>query len=354
MIGLVVDITERKLAEEASAREERFRVVLKNSPVVVFNQDRELRYTWLHNSRLGFTEAEVLGKTDADLFSAPSAGRLMQIKQQVLETGVGIRQEVTLHRDNHTLHLDLTVEPLRDARGNIVGITGAALDITLRKQALAALQESEERFQAFMNNSPTLAFMKDAAGRYVYVNGTQERQVGMDSAYQLGKTDFDLWPDEMARQLRRNDALVLSSGKPLELIETAPGTDETLRHYLVIKFPFRDRFGQQFLGGVAVDITERRQIEEAMNKQTERLQVLSRRWSRFRKKNATTSQRELHDEIGQALTSLGFTLKAIRKVSGEAACASLDEAQTLIEETLKQVRACRLIYGRRCSITWAC
>ena len=70
------DITERKLAEKTLREsEERFRVALKSAPVVVFNQDRELRYTWINSPVLSWAEQGYLGRTDADIVGGEEGAR---------------------------------------------------------------------------------------------------------------------------------------------------------------------------------------------------------------------------------------------------------------------------------------
>lgn len=136
-------------AEEAlRISEERFRVALKHSHIVVFNQDTELRYTWFQNMPIAEPEKNVIGKTDEHLFPQNEADRLAQIKLRVLATGSGARHEVNCTIDGEQRVYDLTVEPVRDASGKIVGITGAAMDITehkrLEKEVLQ-ISEMEQR-----------------------------------------------------------------------------------------------------------------------------------------------------------------------------------------------------------------
>jgi len=133
-----------------------------------------------------------------------------------------------------------------------------------RAQEHRALRESEDRFHAFMDNSPAVAFMKDEDGRFVYVNQLFERFFKLTRLQWLGKTDFDLWPEETARQLRDNDRAILAEDRPAEIFETFPGPDGILRNWLVFKFPVKDHAGRRFLGGMAVDITERRQLEQQL------------------------------------------------------------------------------------------
>jgi PAS domain S-box-containing protein len=132
-----LDQEKRLAAAEEALRvsEERFRVALKNSPIVVFNQDRALRYTWMHSGPGGPDGRAVLGKTSADLFHPDEAARLTEIQQRVLTTGGGTRAEVQCTFGGRARAYDLTVEPVRDAGGDIIGVTCAAMDITGRKRA---------------------------------------------------------------------------------------------------------------------------------------------------------------------------------------------------------------------------
>src|SRR5271156_2763985 len=93
-MGLVEDVTERKRAEEALRQsEERFRVALKNSPITVFNQDRDLRYTWIYNPQVHWQQ-QALGKSDDEILGTEKAARLDELKRQVLKTEKPLREEV--------------------------------------------------------------------------------------------------------------------------------------------------------------------------------------------------------------------------------------------------------------------
>jgi PAS domain S-box-containing protein len=145
---LASDITERKqIEDELRQSKERFQVALKGSPISVFNQDQDLRYAWFYNPHHGVKSEAILGKTDADFFLPEEAARLTEIKRRVLERGVGVREEVQITVNGGMFFYDLTVEPLRDATGNVVGFTCATMDITQRKQAELGLHRSLQRLE---------------------------------------------------------------------------------------------------------------------------------------------------------------------------------------------------------------
>jgi PAS domain S-box-containing protein len=146
------DITERKQTEQALRNaEERLRVALQNAPITVFSQDRELKYTWIHNPIL-YDLHEMLGKCDRDFLPPEDAEPLTAIKQQVLETGIGVREEIKIKRER-TNYYDLTVEPLRDSNNTVIGIICAAVDISELKQTAINLRESEERLRLAMEGA---------------------------------------------------------------------------------------------------------------------------------------------------------------------------------------------------------
>lgn len=129
------------------------------------------------------------------------------------------------------------------------------------------LAASEARFQLFMDNSPAAAFVKDEEGHLLYANRFNQQLVGQ--ADWKGKTDFDFWPEETAKELRKHDLAVLRSGKVTEVHEAFPMPDGDVRHFVSFKFPMQDVRGQRFVGGVAVEVTQQRIAEEALRQRDE-------------------------------------------------------------------------------------
>jgi formate hydrogenlyase transcriptional activator len=151
-MALVQDITERRQAEEQRKRteealrqsEERFRVAIKNSPITVFNQDRDLRYTWMHNSRLP-APSGYLGKTPSEFFGREEGDPIAVVRRRVLETGVGVRHEVELTDSGRKRYFDTTIEPVLDSSGAVIGLTGASMDVTEFREASEALREAKKK-----------------------------------------------------------------------------------------------------------------------------------------------------------------------------------------------------------------
>ena len=121
-------------------RLQRYETALRGSKVTVYTQDRELRYTSLSNSLLGRPVDDILGCTDEQIFPTTAGATLTALKREVLATGQPRRGEVAIDDVVGTRWHDLHVEPLRDGAGAIIGLSGAAVDVTERKEGEAHLR----------------------------------------------------------------------------------------------------------------------------------------------------------------------------------------------------------------------
>ena len=152
LLAVSRDVTEQRAADEATrALAQRLQLALDCSAVVLFQQDMDLRYTWIYNPVLGFEASQVVGKRDTDLMEiAADAEAVMAHKRDVLLTGVGQRHEVVIRHQGVAHCYRLLIEPLREAAGNTTGVTCAAIDITDLKQAEQALSEQDARKDEFL------------------------------------------------------------------------------------------------------------------------------------------------------------------------------------------------------------
>lgn len=134
----------------------------------------------------------------------------------------------------------------------------AALDELMREKerSSANLRASEELFRAFMNASPFLSYIKDAAGRLLFYNRSFAKRFGVNEYAWLGRTDDQLWSRNMSGPMRVHDLEVMAGGRMVESEEKIRGADEAVTTWKTYKFPCHDSAGNILLAGVAVDITE--------------------------------------------------------------------------------------------------
>jgi len=137
----------------------------------------------------------------------------------------------------------------------IAGLGGAM------QSARRRIGESEERFRAFMQHSPSGVFLKDEEGRYLFMNRAGESIAGRTDW--AGKTDEELLPAPVAAEIRAHDRGVLEADTPrfYDLALPTPQGRRTLRS---VKFPLRDAAGRRYVGSITVDVTEQREAEAAL------------------------------------------------------------------------------------------
>jgi two-component system sensor histidine kinase UhpB len=140
------------------------------------------------------------------------------------------------------------------------------------KAAQEALQESEKRFALFMRHLPGLAYIKDEQGKILYINEYVEKTHGRKMEKVLGKTEFDLWPEELASKMRESDQQAISSGKVVESIDEAEHNGERVA-YLSYRFPIVREGWPTLLGAISIDITERKRAEDLLKDTTEQLKI---------------------------------------------------------------------------------
>jgi diguanylate cyclase (GGDEF)-like protein/PAS domain S-box-containing protein len=162
-------------------------------------------------------------------------------------------------RDGSLLWLEIS--PRRAEIGGSPYILVLARDITARKQADAALQESEERLRTFVDNASAIVWIKDLDGRFLMVNRHTEKMLGRSQEQLLGRTVAEIFPQSEAEAFSGNDRKVLLAGTTLAFDETSQFKDGTHTFYSV-KFPLRDAAGRiNALGAICTDITERKKTE---------------------------------------------------------------------------------------------
>ena len=259
-----------ELAEELRKERERWQLAVEGTNEGLFDwnaETGEVYYSARWKQLIGYEEHELENTSEQweSRLHPDDAPRVHSILRSHLDRSdpyysVEYRMR---HRNGNWLWMLARGKAIWNESGKVLRFVGSHTDITDRKAAEEALRFSEERFNAFINNSPTVAFIKDEDGRMLYVNAPFEKLFGFKNESWRGKTDFELWPAEIAATLREHDLEVLASGNPKEVIETVP-TLSGYSQWLVLKFPFTNELGQKLLGGMAVDVTARENAESAL------------------------------------------------------------------------------------------
>lgn len=141
-----------------------------------------------------------------------------------------------------------------------------------RRAVEMALRESEQRFTAFMDNGPAVTFIKDENGCYVYANSLYLRLFNLRREDVIGHYDVELWAPEVYEPVRAHDEAVIAGGRVISIEETVPTPDGRSTHWLTFKFPLEGAGGKRYLGGIAIDITERKYYEQQLQEYHARLE----------------------------------------------------------------------------------
>jgi len=247
------------------------------APVGLTIVDHEGRYLYINSTAaevIGLKAEAHLGRRIQDIFPAVWPN-VAPFHRQVFDTAKpvdgGVMQGDTLAHPGQLRSIKRLYQPLLvDAEVKAVAIYVS--DVTDTERAETARREVEARFLSFMTNMPGAAWMKDSQGRYVYTNASNKDALDVFRTCHPGiLTDVNLPPGTVAGQLSLKDRKALA-GEVIREVEAVPQEDG-LRHFLVAKFPVAGASdGAEYVGGVAVDITERLRAEEALVEKSQHLE----------------------------------------------------------------------------------
>ncbi|MBU7584922.1 MAG: PAS domain S-box protein [Nostoc sp. TH1S01] len=289
------EIKERRRTEKnLRDSEERFRNTFEQAAVGIGHvslNGQFIRVNQRFADITGYSQPELLSLTFQEITHPDDLADNLQQAQMLLAGQIKnySMEKRYLRKDSEIIWIKLTVSLVCDHFSHPQYFISVIEDISQQKQAEIDLQESESRFQAFMNNSPSASWITDADGRIVYVSQTYLHtfQVKAETIEDLiGRTLFDIYPQQIAQQFVDNIRQVTQIKKVLEVIEQAPKRDGTQGYFLVYKFPLAQNSATCLVGGVAVDITERIQVQKALQQLNQELEA------RVEKRTASLKQSE--------------------------------------------------------------
>ncbi|PZO37792.1 MAG: hybrid sensor histidine kinase/response regulator [Pseudanabaena frigida] len=268
-VAVQEDISQLKLSEQAlRTTTNRLNFLLNSSPVVIFSSkpDGDYGATFISENIkevMGYDPKAFLEESEfwINHLHPDDVDPVLNGLTNLFAEDFHFQEFRLLHADGNYRWILEQLRIIRDRAGNPIEILGYLIDISDRKRAEQALIESEARFQAFMDRSPTSTWITDIDGKMLYLNQTYCKMFQLPTQEVIGKTVFDLYPDQIAQNFLDNIRRVTSTNQVIETVEIAPRPDNTLGDFLVYKFLIPSLFGQNLIGGIAIDITDRKQVE---------------------------------------------------------------------------------------------
>ncbi|MCU0787843.1 MAG: PAS domain-containing protein, partial [Verrucomicrobia bacterium] len=288
--GLFWDVTDKHRAEQAlQAERDLLHTLMNNLPDRIYFKDRQSRYlrnSRAHLERLGLSDArEAVGKSDFDFFPEEHARRAYEDEQRLMRTGETVVKEEKITGPDGTIAWALSTKlPLRDKQGNTVGTFGISHDITGMKVVEEKLQRERDLLYALLDNIPDRIYFKDRQSRIMRMSRAHADLFGLkDPREAEGKTDFDYFTEEHARQAFEDEQRIIRTGEPvIGLVEkeTLPGN--VIRWASTTKMPLRNK-GGEIVGtfGITRDITDLKQTSEALKRAKEAAEEANRTKSQF-------------------------------------------------------------------------
>jgi PAS domain S-box-containing protein len=278
ILTLCRDITQRKQVMEALRQsEERYRLLHESAPVGILLINRSGEILEVNSAGiqiLGSPSAQATKGINLLTFPLLITAGISDAFRRCIETGKVIFGEYPyVTKWGKSLHVQLRFVPIFDDHDQVNLVHAIAENISERKQAEVALRLRESYLSAIIENQPGLLWLKDRDGRFLAVNTTFSNSCGVNNPESLvGKTDFDVWPHELAARYVADDDRVMRSGKPCMVEEPISDKGE-VRWFETFKAPITDNQGTVIgTTGYSRDITERKRAEEEHLKYEQQLQ----------------------------------------------------------------------------------
>jgi PAS domain S-box-containing protein len=268
LVGVSRDITERKIwGERVAESEERFRSLFENATIGLYRTTPGGRIIMANPTlvrMLGysmFEELSVLNLKENGF--EPSFARLQFIKRIEEEGEIRGLESAWKRRDGSVIFVRESARVVRGVDGSVLFYEGTVEDVTERKLAEQAVQESECRFRAIFETARELIFLKDKDLRYTLINPAFEKIFGLPAGESARRTDEAIFGHAEAGRIAETDRRVLAGEVVEEERERTVGDKKIAFH--TIKVPMRDESGAIVgICGIARDTTERRRMEEAL------------------------------------------------------------------------------------------
>ena len=314
MIGVSIDISERKRTEEALGRFEG--MVSASSDLMAFV---DKTYTYLaantaYVEALGKTKKAVVGKRVPDVLGRTAFDSRIKPYLDKCLSGEHINYQLWLNLPARgSRYVDVRYDPYRDPNDVVSGVVVGIRDITEHKKAEQALRESELRYRSIVENAPLCIYEIDRSGRFISMNPAGMRMMRVENQGDIIEMPF---LDAVCSNERGRVEQLLKkalAGKPAAF-DFSANTNLGRGVFTSTLNPIRTADGTvEKVMGMSEDITERKHAEDQLRASHQRLRNLATQLQVVREEERTIIAREVHDEMGQALTALKMDLAWVAK-----------------------------------------
>lgn len=259
------DITEN---EELTKKLIEYREIIDNigNPIALVGKDYIYRYI-----NPSFQQVvnrpfdKIIGSSVADIFGTDIFDSKIRLHYENCFAGNFSNYQMWYGKhDLDTRLFDIRYYPFRDKRGSVIAVISNIIDITELYEAKSALEDSEARLQAFMDNLPANIYIKNENDVHIYVNKQTLNIMGMSEQEILGATTKDFFNPDTALKLVEIDKKILNQELPSQITEWSYGEGVNRKHLQDHKFLIPLKSGQKLLGGAAFDITELKEKERKL------------------------------------------------------------------------------------------
>ncbi|WP_299101585.1 PAS domain S-box protein [uncultured Winogradskyella sp.] len=281
-IGMAIDVTERKQAEEKLINSELlFRSLTSKAPVGIFQTDANgscsfVNNQWIKYSGISYDDAMGFGWSNA--LHPDDKERILKIWENAITKNEEYNVDLRFFnkKENKTYWLTVKSESLYDVNNNVTGFIGVCIDITERQIAIQQLRESEKYLDNILNNIGDPVFVKDDQSRIVLATDAFCSIFNIAKEKILGQTLAEYFPEDARHRFMQNDRMVLDTGLVNIQEETLNLDNKNTKSISTKKTRFIDSNGNKFIIGVIRDVTERKKVNSEIAEVKNKLEAAVR------------------------------------------------------------------------------